>query len=707
MGAPRGPRFGRSFLQVEHLEDRTTPSYNPANPALTLDQQIAAGDVAADRIIVVANAGATLTAAPFVSGIRALGNNMYSVRLNAGTNVGGALAYYGAVSGVAWAEPDQILRAAVVPNDPSYGSMYGPAKIGAEAAWNITTGSPNFVVGVIDTGVDYTHPDLAANMWRNPGEIPGNGTDDDGNGYVDDVYGWDFYDDDNDPMDEDEHGTHVAGTIGAVGNNNLGVTGINWNVKIMALRFLGPGGGSTSGAIGAINYSVAMGVKVTNNSWGGYGYSQALARSIAYAQSAGQIFVVAAGNDGIDNDVAPAVPANYSTTFNNVITVAATDDSDELADFSQYGAHTVTLAAPGVGILSTTPGGTYGLLDGTSMATPHVTGAIALYWSANPTLSYTQVINKLKTSVDKLSNLTGKVSTGGRLNVAKMFNLTDIPPIVVDAPAGTEIVRVLGTGGETKLALDPYRGFLGGVVAAAGDLNGDGVADVVTAATLGGHVKVFDGATGQELRSFFGFAGYKGPINLAIGDMNGDGVGDIIIAANLNGHVKVFDGATGALTFSSFVYQGYRGSIAVSVADTDGDGNNDLVTAADGGAGVHVKAFAPGTLSAHDSFLATGPGSWSNFSISAADLDLDGVAELLVSQGPRVRVIDSRTKAARADFLAFDPLSKDRITVQAARYTGDPSAELVVIRETQGRSQVRVFDGPNYTLEDSFFADVR
>ncbi|AMV29734.1 Thermophilic serine proteinase precursor [Gemmata sp. SH-PL17] len=705
MGAPRGPRFGRSFLQVEHLEDRTTPSYNPALP---LNQQIAAGDVAGDRIIVVANSGAALSSAPFVSSVHALGNNTYSVRLNAGTDVGGALAYYGGVSGVAWAEPDVILRAAVVPNDPSYGSMYGPAKIGAEAAWNITTGNSNFVVGVIDSGVDYTHPDLAANMWRNPGEIPGNNTDDDGNGYVDDVYGWDFINGDNDPMDDNGHGTHVSGTIGAVGNNNVGVTGINWNVKIMGLKFLGANNsGPISAAIEAVNYSAKMGVKVTNNSWGGGGYSQALARSIALAQSAGQIFVVAAGNSGQDNDVTAAQPANYSTSFDNVITVAATDDSDELADFSQYGARTVTLAAPGVGILSTTPGDSYGLLDGTSMASPHVAGAIALYWGANPTLSYTQVVNKLKNSVDKLSNLTGKVSTGGRLNVAKMFNLTDIPPIVVDAPAGSEIVRVLGTGGETKLALDPYRGFLGGVVAAAGDLNGDGVADVVTAATLGGHVKVFDGATGQELRSFFGFAGYKGPINLAIGDVNGDGVGDIIIAANLNGHVKVFDGATGALTFSSFVYQGYQGSIAVSVADTDGDGNNDLVTAADGGAGVHVKAFAQGTLSAHDSFFATGPGDWSNFSISTADLDLDGTPELMVSQGPRVRVLNLQTKAARADFLAFDPLSKDRITVQAARYTGDPSAELVVIRETQGRSQVRVFDGPNYTLEDSFFADVR
>src|SRR5206468_3746935 len=141
-------------------------------------------------------------------------------------------------------------------------------KIGAPAVWNVATGDPDFVVGVIDTGVDYTHPDLAANMWTNPGEVEGNGIDDDGNGYIDDIHGWDFINNDNDPMDDVDHGTHVSGTIGAVGNNGIGVTGVNWNVKIMALKFLGPNGGSTSGAIAAINYSINMGVKVTNNSWG-------------------------------------------------------------------------------------------------------------------------------------------------------------------------------------------------------------------------------------------------------------------------------------------------------------------------------------------------------------------------------------------------------------------------------------------------------
>lgn len=709
MGSSRGPRSGRAFLQMEHLEDRTTPAYDPRLP---LPAQIDAGVIASDRVTVLMNYGtssAILGAAPFASQVKALGNSIYSVRLTPGADLGGAIAYLGSLPGVTAAEPDIIVRGQVQPNDTSYGSLYGPAKIGAEAAWNITTGNPNFVVAVIDSGVDYTHPDLAANMWTNPGEIPGNGVDDDGNGYVDDVHGWDFINDDNLPMDDLGHGTHVAGTIGAVGNNGIGVAGVNWNVKIMALKFLGANNfGSTSDAIAAINYALDMGVKLSNNSWGGPGGpSLALARTIGRAQAAGHIFVAAAANDSLNNDAFSYYPTNAFLTHNNVISVAAVDSNDELADFSNYGGTSVTLAAPGVDILSTLPGGTYGEKSGTSMATPHVAGAIALYWGANPTLTYLQVINKLKSSVDLIDGLKGKVATGGRLNVAKMFDAAVVPPIVVNAPAGSEVVRVLGAGGVTETALTPHPGFLGGIVAAAGDVTGDGVADVVTAATLGGHVKVFDGRTGAEIRSFYAFDGYRGPINLAVGDTNGDGIGDIIVAANLNGHVKIFDGRTGALTFSSLVYEGYRGAIAVAVADTDGDGRNELLTAADSGAGVHVKGFGAQSMDLRESFFATGKSDWTDFSISGVDLDMDGVAELLVSQGPRVQILNSRTKAVRADFIAFDPLTSGRVTVQGGQYYGDPAAELVVVQETQGTAQVRVFGGLNYSLIDSFVAGSR
>jgi hypothetical protein len=288
-----------------------------------------------------------------------------------------------------------------------------------------------------------------------------------------------------------------------------------------------------------------------------------------------------------------------------------------------------------------------------------------------------------------------------------MFNITPVPPVVVDAPPGTEVVRVLGTGGATRMALVPYAGFFGGVRAAAGDVTGDGVADVVTAAALGGHVKVFDGTTGAEVRSFFAYPGYHGPINVAVGDVTGDGVGDIIVAAALNGHVKVIDGLTGAEVFSQFAYAGYAGSIEVTAADLDGDGFNELLTAADGGGGVHVKTFEGLTLAPRNSFFAAPQGPWADFSIAADDLDLDGVAELLVSQGPRVRVLNSRTLAVQADFLAYDPLTKDRVRVEGGRYYGDPGIQLFVVREGVGQAQVKVYTGPNFTPVDSFIAGTR
>ena len=233
------------------------------------------------------------------------------------------------------------------------------------------------MVAIIDTGIDYTHPDLAANIWTNPGEIAGDGIDNDGNGYVDDVHGYDFVNNDGDPMDDHFHGTHTAGTVGAVGNNGVGVTGVNWQVKLMALKFLGASGsGSVSGAVSALEYAVTMGVRLSNNSWGGGGYSQALYDAIKNSQVIGHVFVAAAGNSGVNSDLQPAYPASYD--LDNIISVAAIDSSDNLASFSNRGVVTVDLAAPGVAVLSTVLGGGYASYSGTSMATPHVTGAAAL-----------------------------------------------------------------------------------------------------------------------------------------------------------------------------------------------------------------------------------------------------------------------------------------------------------------------------------------
>nr|WP_261360822.1 S8 family peptidase [Aeoliella straminimaris] len=376
-------------------------------------------------------------------GIRAIRDGWHRIDLPTGLAMEDALEVYRADPNILYAEPNYTLRITQLPNDPAFTDMWGlensgqsggttDADIDANWAWDVTTGSGNTVVAVIDTGVDYNHPDLASNMWVNAGEIPGDGIDNDGNNYVDDVFGYDFINHDGDPMDDQGHGTHVAGTIGAAGNNGLGVTGINWNVQVMALKFLGAdGSGTTQDAIEAIYYARDNGADVINASWGGDPYSQALYDAIAATRDADQIFVAAAGNGnlfgiGINNDDTPFYPSGYE--LENILSVAATDHNDQLATFSNYGATTVDLAAPGVNILSTVIGTGYDYNSGTSMAAPHVAGVAALVSDLNPSWTSDQVIQQILSSVDPLPNLQGLVSTGGRLNVASAVGNPEPPP---------------------------------------------------------------------------------------------------------------------------------------------------------------------------------------------------------------------------------------------------------------------------------------
>ena len=325
------------------------------------------------------------------------------------------------------AEPDYLVFATTTPNDPGFPSLWGlhntgatgtaDADIDAPEAWSITTGSRTVTVGVIDTGIDYNHPDLAANIWSNPGEIAGNRVDDDHNGHIDDVHGWDFCNDDANPMDDHGHGTHCAGTIGAVGNNGIGVAGVNWAVSIAALKFLSAGGsGAISDAIDAVNYANRMGFDLTSNSWGGGGYSALMEEAISAAGTAGYLFVAAAGNSALNTDTAANYPSGYDCE--NILSVAATDANDALAYFSNHGVESVDLAAPGVDIYSTAPNAGYTTLSGTSMATPHVAGAAALLKSAHPQFGAPLLKTVLLASVDPITSLQGVVSTGGRLNLA-------------------------------------------------------------------------------------------------------------------------------------------------------------------------------------------------------------------------------------------------------------------------------------------------
>ena len=361
---------------------------------------------------------------------------------------------------VRYAEPNFILRAsAVTPNDPSFPQEWGLNNVGqtvgflagvpgadihAKAAWDVTTGSASVTVAVLDTGLDFSHPDLAPNAWINPGEncsgCRNDGIDNDHDGYVDDWRGWDFFDNDNNPTDDNGHGTHVSGTIGAVGNNGIGVTGVDWNVKLMALKFLGAdGSGTTDDAVRAILYAVQNGAVVLNNSYGGTEFSQALSDAIGFAEAHNALFVAAAGNDAGDNDKTPTYPG--SDPHPNVVSVAATNNQDQRAWFSNYGRTSVDLGAPGDSIYSTWPGGGYALESGTSMATPHVAGVAALAKAAFPAATAVGLKALLLRTVDANSSLAGRTTSGGRLNANAAVRCTGAQAWI-EAPAPGFVVAV-------------------------------------------------------------------------------------------------------------------------------------------------------------------------------------------------------------------------------------------------------------------------
>lgn len=355
-------------------------------------------------------------------------------------------------------EPDEVAHIAVVPNDPLFGDLWGMSQandvdINAPEAWDIFTGDPNFLIADFDTGINYDHPDLAANVWTNPGEIPGNGIDDDGNGYIDDVHGYDFVNNDGDPMDDHSHGSHTAGTIGARGNNATGVTGVNWQCKIISIKTFDQfGSGADADIIAGMQYLAQSGARVSNHSWGGSGTHDGSDWPAFYAAckalgDAGHLMVCAAGNNGINNDGPSCnIPASYNLP--NIISVAAVDSTGAKASFSAYGPTTCDLAAPGVNVESTVLGTGYAFFNGTSMATPHVTGGAALLWAYHPGLDRTEVKSRILGSTKPLASMAGRCVTGGMLDLAAL--IVNAAPIA-SANATTSIEA---TGPTTSFLLD-------------------------------------------------------------------------------------------------------------------------------------------------------------------------------------------------------------------------------------------------------------
>lgn len=392
---------------------------------------------------------------------------------------------------VEYAEPDHFLYInSTYPNDPLRGELWGlhntgqnggkrDADIDAPEAWDINSGTSDTVIGIIDTGVDYNHEDLSQNIWLNPGETPSNGIDDDGNGYIDDIHGIDIYNSEGDPYDDNGHGTHVAGTIGAVANNGVGVVGVDWNSRIMALKiFNADGQGAVSGAIEALEYAIAMksihgiNIKIINASWATATYSQSLHDAIEKAAGCGILFIAAAGNGyWNDNDTNPYYPASYD--LENIISVGATNRQDELTGFSNLGVRSVDLAAPGHEILSTTPANTYTFKSGTSMATPHVAGAAALIWSQYPTYAPREVKQLIMNTVDPLPSLSERIVTGGRLNIYKALSCVPGNPKLSILSPLKDFTAYKGYGTTVSVSLSDCSSVLTGATVLATPTNGD------------------------------------------------------------------------------------------------------------------------------------------------------------------------------------------------------------------------------------------
>lgn len=431
------------------------------------------------------------------------GGEIYRLKLRG--SVQDALQKLASDNAVEYAHPNYIHQAITIPNDPLFGQLWGlrntgqtingvpgvaGADIKAEPTWNVSTGSTSVVVGVVDTGIDYTHPDLAANVWNNPGGIGGcpAGT-----------HGYNAITRTCDPRDDHYHGTHVSGTIGAIGNNGVGVVGVNWTASIMGLKFLdSTGSGTTADAIVAIDFAVnakiaGINVRVLSNSWGGGPFEQALFDEINRANTNDILFVAAAGNNASNNDVTPFYPADYNTP--NLVAVAATDNRDGLASFSNYGPTTVHLGAPGVDVLSTTPGAQYTYLSGTSMATPHVSGAAALLLSRQ-TLNTAQLKSTILNNVDRIPSLAGLTVTGGRLNVcaampgcgavAPDFSLSANPSSQTTVQGSTTApytVNITRTGGFTGAVTFSTTGLPAGAVPTFNPNPASGASSSLTIAT--------------------------------------------------------------------------------------------------------------------------------------------------------------------------------------------------------------------------------
>lgn len=673
--------------------------------------------------------------------------------LNNNEDMGKRLGEIRALKNVSYAEPNYLYKAAVIPSDTFFDNQWYLNKVKAPAAWDKKRDALDVTIAILDTGVQTEHTDLKDNIWRNPGEIPGNGLDDDANGFIDDVNGWDFANNTADPnpkfkkgytQDGIIHGTVVAGLAGGFGNNGVGISGVAWQTKIMPVKVLNDAGeGDTFKVIEGIDYAIKNKADIINLSFVGFGYSQSLESAIRRAYDAGILVVAAAGNDqgdgeGVDLDERAMYPACLDGVKgeNMVLGISATDGLDQKAPFSSYGKTCVDLAAPGVSVFSTsvyspghnTPDYSFnkkydGFWSGTSMAAPIVSGAAALIISSNPRLGLSgvkDIIIKNTDNIDLLNpDFVGQLGSGrldvkasvdqalGKLNIQNNLLLEapekgKEPLVKVSQYKGKEETHFLAFGEKMR----------SGVNLAAGDVDGDGETEIIAVPGAGGgpQVRIFK-QNGRLLGQFFVFnKDFHGGVNIAAGDVNGDGQDEIIVGQGKGGSplVRIYKG-NGRLVGQFFAYsQSFRGGVNLASGDTDGDGLAETITGTGQGGGPQVRIFSKdGAIKGQ--FFAFNKNSRNGIKVLAAYTN-KGIrgnrANIAIAEAgnslPEVRIYDSKGML-KGSFYAFQKKFQGEINLAAADFDFDGLDEIVTAAGPGGSPHVRVFSSEG-VLKSSFFA---
>ena len=642
--------------------------------------------------------------------------------------------------------PVLAVKAGITPNDPYYLRQWYLPKIEADSAWTKIKETPDITIAVIDSGVDINNPDLKNNIWVNKKETADNGIDDDHNGFIDDVNGWDFVNNIPDPSPKFDpgwtesgisHGTMVAGIIGAEGNNGIGVTGITWKSKIMPLRVLNDKGeGKISSVVRAIDYAVANGANIINLSFVTYNYSDALYGAISRAYKAGVIVVAAAGNDQINGEgrntsKSPIYPAcmDGPNGENMVIGVAATDALDQKTPFSSYGFDCIDITAPGVSFFNTITSGVNsnandpyydGYWSGTSMASPVVSGVMALVAQVNPDLSRSEIVNLVLGSANNISLLNptylgqlghGRVNANSAVNLARDRMYDHVTRLLVTPSSDNNKIKVTSVNGATVSEFsvpDLKTGF----DVSSGDVNGDGESEIVLAAEKGSEpwVRIYS-KTGKLLKQFLAYdKTFKGGVRLAVGDFDNNGIADIVVAPGIGGgpHVRIFNGEGRVLRQFFAGNSKDRGGLTVAIGDIDNNGQNEIIV----GSGVNelplVKIYN-NNAKLQGSFLAYPKTYTDGINIAVGSVygrkDNHKQSIVVAPAGkfkPQVRIFNN-FGVLKNDFLAYGENWQGGVNIAVGDISNDGLGEIITGAKSGATPHVRVFSSDG-SLIDSFYA---